>query len=62
MGIPDRYRDYILAYIDFDLFPSDTVISMVLSVLASVFTAGVWDFIIDLEQIKAFVPSKYIIL
>ena len=71
MEIPDRYRDYIPVYTEGSqdgnalacatVFPSNTVISMRLSDLASVFTAEFWAIIKALEQIKYSNVSKYIV-
>ena len=71
MEIRDRYRDYIPVYTDGSrdgnavacatVFPSNTVISMILPDSASVFTAEVWAIIKALEQIKDSNASKYIV-
>ena len=71
MEIQDRYRDHIPVYTDGSrdgnavvcatVFPSNTVISMILPETASVFTAEVWAIIIFLEQIKMSSASKYIV-
>ena len=71
MEIRDRYRDHIPVYTDGSrdgndvarstVFPSNTVISMRLTVSASVFTAEVWAIIKALEQIKISSASKYIV-
>ena len=71
MEIRDRYRDYIPVYTDGSrdgnavacstVFPSNTVISMILPDSASVFTAEVWAIIKALEQIKDYIASKYIV-
>ena len=42
-------------------FPSNTIISMILSDSASVFTAEVWAILKALEQIKDSIASKYIV-
>ena len=66
-----RDSDYIPVYTDGSrdgnavacatVFPSNTVISMILPDSASVFTAEVWAIIKALEQIKDFISSKYIV-
>ena len=71
MEIWDRYRDYIPVYTDGSrdgnavacatVFPSNTVISMILPDSASVFTAEVWAINKALEQIKDSIASKYIV-
>ena len=67
MEIQDRYRDYFPVYTDGSrdgnavacatVFPSNTVIAMILPDSASVFTAEVWEIIKALEQIA----TKYIV-
>ena len=66
-----RNRDYIPFYTDGSrdgnvvacatVFPSNTVISMILPDSASVFTAEVWAIIKALEQIKDSIATKYIV-
>ena len=70
MEIRERYLDYINVYTVGSrdgnsvacatVFPSDTVISMKLPYLASIFTAEFWAIIKALEQIKDSVAFKYI--
>ena len=71
MEIRDRYRDHIPVYTDGSRdgnsvanatgFPSNTVISMRLPDLASIFTAEIWAIIKSLEEIKYSVAFKYIV-
>ena len=68
MEIRERYRNHIPVYTDGSrdgnvvacatVFPSNTVISMILPDSASVFTAEVWAIIKALEQIKDSIASK----
>ena len=69
--IRDRYRDHIPVYThgSWDrnsvayatVFPSNTIISMILPDSASIFTAEVWAIIKALEEIKYSGASKYIV-
>ena len=71
MEIRERYRDYILVYTDSSrdgkavacatVYPSNTIISMTLSDLASIFTVEIWAIIKALEEIENSVASKYIV-
>ena len=72
MEIRDRYGDYIPVYTGGSrdgnyvacatVFPSDTIISIILPDSAFIFTVEVWAISKALEQIKDSVASKYIIL